>query len=233
MKNLQIETVGASCETELCDYLNEPETAMISNNADIRFGKYTLYEVCMYKFIATEGIVLNMYNCAAGYKTFGIGCVADTPEEEQLVASGLTYDKVRKHLEKEYLKMMERVEEDAPGLYQKHQKAALAMLFLSIGYERFWKKNAYLKPSYRLGMGIPSKNWLRQCNYKTPQGRWVKSKNLERSKAFEVALFNGDIKSVLNSTKRFHTDAIIIQKKLSIWSSQSKSGSTLLADASH
>jgi len=227
VRNLQIETVGTSvdCETDLCEYLNEPETVVTTDNTNLKFGKYTLYEVAMYKFIATEGIVLDRYTCDAGYKTFGIGCVNDTPEEEKLIKSGLTYEKVRAHLETEYLKMMERIEKDAPELYKKHEKAALAMLFLSIGYERFWKKNAYLKPSYRLGLGIPINTWLKQCNYKNRKGKWVRSENLYRSKVFETALYKGDVKTVLNSTKRFHSDAITIQKRLDIWRSKQQSKS--------
>ena len=181
----------------------------------------------MYKFIATEGIVLDMYSCAAGYRTFGIGCVADTPEEKALVRSGLTYPKVRKHLEEEWTKMMNLVERDAPKQYNQQQKAALAMLFLSIGYERFWDKNKNLKLAYKNGAGIPESRWLKQCNYKsTKTGKYVRSENLYRSKKFEVALFKGDVDFIVESTKRFKKDAIQIQKRLQIWSPPSNSTST-------
>ena len=185
------------------------------------YGNYTLYEACMYKFIAIEGIVLDNYYCSAGYKTFGIGCVNDTPEENKLIKSGLTYEKVRTHLEKEFLRTMDLVERDAPRLYKKHEKAALAMLFLSIGYERFWKKNQSSWEGYKRGQGFPEWKWLRQCNYKSSKtGKYVRSEHIYGSKKFEVALFNGRNQEVGRMAERFKKDATYLQKKLKIWSAK-------------
>lgn len=188
-----------------------------------KFGPYTLYEVCMYKMIAIEGIVLDDYYCAAGYRTFGIGCVADTPEEKKLIASGLTYHKVREHLEKEWTKMIDLVERDAPKQYKKHEKAALAMLFLSIGYERFWAKNKKHRHGYENGLGIPRSTWLKQCNYKSSStGKYVRSEHIYSSKRFEVDLFFNNKMEVVKQAEKFRKSAILHQKRLKVWSNLSE-----------
>ena len=209
-----IPTAEASLVNDPCK-ITEPVITDKSSPEVTKFGQYTLYEVCMYKFIAIEGIVLNTYTCAAGYKTFGIGCVADTPEEKELIRSGLTYEKVRKHLEKEFLNTIDLVERDAPGLYKQNEKAALAMLFLSIGYERFWKKNQSSWSGYKKGEGIPERTWLKQCNYKSiSTGKWVRSDHIYSSKKFEVNLFFNRKNKVESQATVFRQQAIILQNKL-------------------
>lgn len=195
--------------------ITEPVITDKSTPEVTKFGRYTLYEVCMYKFIAIEGIVLDKYICDAGYKTFGIGCVNDTPEEQALINSGLTYEKVRKHLEKEFLKIIDLVEHDAPGLYRQNEKAALAMLFMSIGYERFWAKNKASWNGYKKGEGIPERTWLKQCNYKcATTGKWVRSDHIYSSKKFEVNLFFNRKNKVESQATVFRQQAIILQNKL-------------------
>lgn len=186
-------------------------------NASSKFGEYTLYQVTMFKYIAVEGIILEEYKCDAGYRTFGIGCVIDTPEEEVMVAEGFTYEEAKKHLEREHLKMVHRIEKDAPNKYNLQQKYALSMLFLSTGYERFWKKNLKFKAGYLAGKGIPENRWIRMCHYKKPNGQIVKSKHLEKSKRFEIALFNNDLDTLLPLVEEYKQAAIKHQKKLGVW----------------
>lgn len=186
--------------------------------ADEQFGEYTLYQATIFKYLAVEGLVLEEYECAAGYKTFGVGCVVDTPEEEALVASGLTYEKVITHLTNEHMNMVARVEKDAPKKYNKRQKYALAMLYLSIGYERFWKKNQKLRRAYEEGHGIPERTWLKQCNYLSKKtGKYVRSEHLYRSKQFEVALFKGNEKELIKRIEAYKKAAIKLQKNHKVW----------------
>lgn len=187
-------------------------------DVDEQFGEYTLYQATIFKYLAVEGLILEEYECDAGYRTFGVGCVVDTPEEEKLIQSGLTYEKVIKHLTNEHMKMVERVEKDAPKKYNKRQKYALAMLYLSIGYERFWKKNQKLRRAYEEGHGIPERTWLRQCNYRSKKtGKYVRSEHLFRSKQFEVALFKGDEPELIERITAYKKVAIKLQKNHKVW----------------
>lgn len=188
------------------------------DDANEKFGNHTLYQATVFKYLAVEGLILDEYECAAGYRTFGIGCVVDTPEEEELVRSGVTYEKAVKHLMDEHLKMVQRVEKDAPGMYNRRQKYALAMLYLSIGYERFWKKNQRLRRAYEEGHGIPERTWLKQCNYLSKKtGKYVRSEHLYRSKQFEVALFKGNEKELIKRIEAYKKVATKLQETNKVW----------------
>jgi len=172
-----------------------------------------IYKACIYKFVATEGIVLKPYVCAAGYATFGIGCVIDT-DKERLICIKPTIETVKEHLIFEWQSVVDGIEADAPNIYTIEQKAALAMLFMSIGKERFFSKNKSHFEGYKNGIGIPEKVWLSQVHYKSKKtGKWIKSKNLVLAKVFEFALFSGDTEKVLRMGKAYKkTHDKIIQR---------------------
>lgn len=141
----------------------------------------SLYELCIWELVRREGIELKPYTCPAGHLTVGIGNRVDSPvdftldEARRLAGETLqqTYDDVTRYLPE----------------HSRNECLAVAMLSHNIGLYKLRASPQWGRIKDRTADVVEM--W-QQYVFFHDGSAWVRSANLEKARAFEVALWSGD-----------------------------------------
>lgn len=174
-------------------------------------GEYTLYQATIFEIMRREKFMPKPYYCPAGKYTVGFGCVIDTKREQQLYGQGITYQQAKNEVALQLDNMRKSIEKDAPYKYSLNEQTGMALLFLAMGKERFFKKRPAIYHEYLQGRGIRPAIWRSIDGYHTPSGKRVRVPSMYINRCVELLIFMGKPCKVLE--ERIDEDVILVKKQ--------------------
>ncbi len=133
-----------------------------------------------YSVMFREGFVAKQYNCPAGVRTQGFGVTTNLNKNK-------TLEEAQKDLLDSMLMYYKYIEQTYTHLKPK-QIWAVVSIGMNCRWESVFGKNSSFHKALVQQQVPPFEKF---CYYKNVRGRWCKAYNLEQSRLYEKALFEG------------------------------------------
>lgn len=156
------------------------------------------YELAVWELVRREGIELDAYICPAGFKTIGIGTRTDKLDR-------ITLPEARNMLRDDLQNRYDAVARLLPD-HSRNEVLAVALLAHNIGLTRLYQSDQWERIELR--SEDCEQMWQEYCYYKADNGKAMKSENLERARAFEVALFFDKTDELASIREELQTNAL-------------------------